>query len=120
MTTQEDKKVEVTLDILRDCLGEDNAEFIRVMEVVQHLIENPESFHGPKALITAVQLAALRTKISMKAQYYKTAKPKGEVNILQNRRRKDILLSMYSALEEDINTLKLMGRIDAASAGVIS
>jgi len=119
MTTATDNQVVLTLDTIRDAMGDDALEFINVMELVQQMIDHPEAFHGPKALITAVQLAALRTKISMKAQYYKTAKPTGADKVLLNRRRKDVLLSMYTSLEENINTLKLMGRIDASAAGVI-
>jgi hypothetical protein len=118
--TDADKQVVLTIEVITSAMGDDAAEFINVMEIVQHIIEKPEDFHGPKALIEAARLAALRTKISMKAQYYKTAKPTGADQTLLFRRRKDVLLSMYNSLEENINTLKLLGRIDAAAAGVIN
>ena len=111
-----DETVRMTIDTIREAMGNDAAEFLNVMDLIQQIIENPENFHGPKALIEAARLAALRTKISMKAQYYKTVDEK----TLTNRRRKDVLLAMYASLEENINTLKLLGRIDATAAGIIS
>jgi len=59
-------------------------------------------------LIHAAKLAALRTKLGARAQYYKTS----EKSILQ-RRRKDLLMLMFTALEENINTLKLLGKIES-------
>lgn len=106
----------LTIDVIRDAMGDDAAEFIKVMDLVQQMIQSPEDFYGPKAVIEATRLAALRTKISMKGQYYKQLK---EGNPAIIRQRKDVLLAMYAALEENINCLKLMGRLDAASAGIV-
>lgn len=103
-----DKDVEVSFDEVLDCLGEEEAgEFADIMKRVQYIIDNPSSISGLRALHTANQLAALRTKIGMRAQFYKTEKPTQTV-----KRRKNLLLTMYNALEENINTLKLLGRID--------
>ena len=105
----------MTLDIIKDAMGDDGDEFIKVLRIVNDIIENPDNYHGAMALRYATLLAAYRTKISLKAQFYKTATDKS----LLNRRRKDILMSMYASLEENINCLKLMGRIDAKAAGVL-
>lgn len=105
----------MTLDIIKDAMGDDAEEFIKVLTIINDIIENPDNYHGPMALRYATLLAAYRTKISLKAQFYKTASDRS----LQNRRRKDVLMSMYASLEENINCLKLLGRIDAKTAGLI-
>lgn len=104
----EDNNVVLTIDVVTEAMGDDAGEFLKVMELVQEMIQNPENFHGSKAAIEAMRLAALRTKISAKCQYYKTAPEK----TLTNRRRKDVLMAMYASLEENINCLKLMARLD--------
>lgn len=110
-----DGDVEVTLDEIAGCLsGEEFEEFSRAMAVVQDILDNPSSYVGSRALVEAARLAAIRTKIGARAQYYKVA----EKSIIQ-RRRKDLMLTMFSALEENINTLKLLGRIEARTSGMI-
>lgn len=105
----------MTLETIKHAMGDEGEEFIAVLGIVNDIIDNPENYHGPMALRYATLLAAYRTKISLKAQFYKTASDKS----LENRRKKDILMSMYSSLEENINTLKLLGRVDAKVAGVL-
>lgn len=101
--------VHVTLEEIFAVLTRDEyAPFIDAMMVVEDIIDNPSKYVGSQALVSAARLAALRTKIGIRAQYYKTS----EKSITQ-RRRKDLLLTMFSALEENINTLKLLGRIES-------
>jgi len=107
--------ISMTVTQLRESLGEDAEEFIEVMSVVQDIIDNPNSYHSTKAVKYAAILAAYRYKVGIKAQHYKTS---GNSSII-NRRRKDVFQTMYHALEENINTLKLLGRIDAVSAGIL-
>jgi hypothetical protein len=107
--------VEITLDEVAGCLSkEEFTEFEKAMAVVQDILDNPSSYVGSRALVEAARLAAIRTKIGVRAQYYKVA----EKSMIQ-RRRKDLLLTMFSALEENINTLKLLGRIEAKSSGML-
>ena len=106
----------MTLDLIKEAMGDDGEEFTEVLAIVQDIIDNPERYHGGAALRYAALLAAYRTKISLRAQYYKTAENKSS---LESRRRKDVLMSMYASLEENINCLKLLGRIDAKAAGII-
>jgi hypothetical protein len=107
--------VEVTLDEIAGCLSsEEFSEFSQAMSVVQDILDNPSKYVGSRALVEAARLAAVRTKIGARAQYYKVA----EKSIIQ-RRRKDLMLTMFSALEENINTLKLLGRIEAKTAGML-
>lgn len=105
----------MTLQLVKDAMGNEAEEFIAVMNVIQDIIDHPERYHGPAAIKYATLLAAYRTKISLKAQWYKTSGDKS----IEARRKKDTLMSMYASLEENINTLKLSGRLDAKSAGVL-
>jgi hypothetical protein len=101
------------MDDVLDCLGkEEFPEFERVMEFCQRVLDNPTSMVGSTALVAAVQLAALRTKIGMRGQYYKTAVGDVEEKRIYTR-RKNLLLTMYNALEENINTLKALGKVEA-------
>jgi hypothetical protein len=110
-----DGNVEVTLDEVAGCLSrEEFEEFSKAMAVVQDILDDPSRYVGSRALIEAARLAAIRTKLGARAQYYKVA----EKSMIQ-RRRKDLMLTMFSALEENINTLKLLGRVEAKTAGML-
>jgi len=104
----------VTVEQIVNSMGPEANDFLKVLSVVNAIVERPEDFHGAKALLEASRLAAYRTRIGVHAQHYKTAEKS-----IENRRRKDVMLTLYNALEENINTLKLMGRIDANAAGLI-
>ena len=106
--------VEVDLDEVMGALSsQEYEEFAACMEIVQKILDRPNAMMGSEALIAAAKLAALRTKIGARAQYYKTS----DKSILQ-RRRKDLLITMFTALEENINTLKLLGRVEAGMSSV--
>lgn len=99
--------VELTMEDIYSCLGLDGKEFIDCMVVVQAIIDDPRDFIGNAGALEAARLAGLRTKIGTKVQYYKTA-----AKSVVQRKRKDQLFSMYHSLEENINTLKLLARIE--------
>ena len=104
-----DGNVEVDLDGIAGALSaEEYREFSDCMAIVQRILDQPNAMMGSEALIHAAKLAALRTKLGARAQYYKTS----EKSVLQ-RRRKDLLMLMFTALEENINTLKLLGKIES-------
>lgn len=106
--------VEVDLDEVAGALsGDEYIEFAACMEIVQRILDRPNAMMGSEALVAAAKLAALRTKLGARAQYYKTS----DKSILQ-RRRKDLLMLMFTALEENINTLKLLGRVEAGMSSV--
>lgn len=106
--------VEVELDEIVGVLSsEEYSEFKNCMEIVQRILDKPNALMGSEALVAAAKLAALRTKLGVRAQYYKTS----EKSIMQ-RRRKDLLMLMFTALEENINTLKLLGRVEAGMTGI--
>lgn len=105
-------EVEVDMEEIIGVLGkEEYKELEEALTICQTILEDPTHFVGMQSLITATKLAAIRTKIGTRAQYYKTAD-----KTLISRRRKDLLMTMYSALEENINTLKLLGRVDSRMA----
>lgn len=102
--------VEVSMEEILGVLGkEEYSEFEEVMTVCDAILSDPTKFIGFQSLVTAAKLSAIRTKIGNRAQYYKTVNDKS----MLTRRRKDLLMAMYSSLEENINTLKLLGRVDA-------
>jgi hypothetical protein len=103
----EDGPQTVSMEAVSNAMGEDGEEFLGVMKVVQAIQADPATYTGRQAVIRANELAAWRTEIGIKAQYYKTA-PKSD----ENRTRKDVLLLLYNALPENINALKLMARLD--------
>jgi hypothetical protein len=90
-------------------------DFLATMTEVNAMIENPEKFAGPRGLILAVKLAGLKTRIGAYANMLKTNQDKS----ILTRRRKDLLLSMERNLEENINALKLAGRLDGKAAGLL-
>lgn len=108
-----ENNVEVDLDEIAGVLSsEEYNEFVECMSIVQTILDRPTAMMGSEALVAAAKLAALRTKLGARAQYYKTS----EKSIMQ-RRRKDLLMLMYDALSENINTLKLLGRVEASMGG---
>lgn len=107
-TTEGEVNVEISIEEIYAVLGPNEArEFLDVMAIVQDIIDFPERYSGLKALVTATKLAAVRTKIGQRAQFYKTSD-----KTISTRKRKDLLMAMYSGLEENINTLKLQGKSD--------
>lgn len=97
-----------TVEEIAEALGQDAKEFLDCMAIVEAIIADPASYTGAKAGITATKLAGLRTKIGAVAQMYKSA----SVGNPELRKRKDVLMTMYDALIENINTLKSMTRYE--------
>lgn len=108
MKAQKEANPEFTVDEIASALGRDSEEFLNCMAVVEAIIDNPAQYTGVKAGIEATRLAALRTKIGAKAQMYKSA----AVGNADLRKRKDVLMTMYDALLENINTLKGMAKYE--------
>lgn len=103
----EDGPQTISMESVSNAMGEEGEEFLGVMKIVQAIQSDPATYTGRQAVIRANELAAWRTEIGIKAQYYKTA-PKNE----ENRTRKDVLMLLYNALPENINALKLMAKLD--------
>lgn len=97
-----------TIEEIAEVLGKDADEFLACMEVVEAMIADPHNYTGARAGVEAVRLSALRTKLGMKAQLYKSA----AVGNADLRKRKDVLMCMYDALLENINCLKGMAKYE--------
>lgn len=95
-----------TTEEIAEVLGKDAEEFLSCMVVVEAIIADPKPYMGLRAGVEAVRLAALRTKIGAKAQLYKS----NAVGNPDLRKRKDVLMCMYDALLENIQTLKLTAK----------
>lgn len=109
--------VEYSTDDIAAVLGAEEAQvFLKIMGRVDMIMEHPENLVGNKAVVVATELAAYRTKIGLWSQMYKTAQKSITVT-----KRKNVLMSLYASLEENINTLKLLGRIEAKqmSGGIL-
>jgi hypothetical protein len=106
--------VEMEIETIAKALDEDAEGFLEIMQVVNDIIENPEKYSGIKALMLANKLAAYRTKIGVKANWLKS-----QEKSINNRQKKDVLLSLEHNLEENINCLKISGRIEGKAAGLL-
>jgi hypothetical protein len=98
-----DEAVEYAADMV-------GSQFKKAVYLAQEIAETPEQFTGPQAAMAAMKLAAYRTRISAAAQYWKmqytqTKKP-------HDRLIKDSMLCMYDSLQELINCLKLVSRME--------
>ena len=97
----------VDTDYIRDAMGGEAEEFIEVMRIVGDIIENPNHYLGIQASKCATILAAYRTQMIVKSQAYKRRSARmTETDKLRN----DIWKTLYQALEENINTLKLSAK----------
>ena len=106
--------IELTEADIREVLGEDAQGFIDTLEIVQDMIDHPSKFTGQRAITEAIRISAYRTKFGSTANWLKSQ----DKSIL-TRRKKDLLISMENNLLENINCLKLAGRVDAKFAGII-
>lgn len=97
-----------TMDEIGAALGQDAGEFLDCMELVEAIIADPHNYTGARAGVEALRLSALRTRIGAKAQMYKSA----SVGNADLRKRKDVLMTMYDALLENINCLKGMAKYE--------
>jgi hypothetical protein len=114
MAKLNDIHVTLHVDVIVKAMGEDADDFLEIMRIVDDIIVSPDKYSGIKALMLANQLAAYRTKIGIKANWLKS-----QERSISNRQRKDVLLSLEHNLEENINCLKLMGRIEGKAAGLL-
>ena len=97
----------VDTNYIRDAMGDEAEEFIEVMRIVGDIIENPNHYLGIQASKCATILAAYRTQMIVKSQAYKRRSSQmTETDKLRN----DMWKTLYQALEENINTLKLCAR----------
>ena len=97
----------VDIEYLTVAMGDQAYEFIEVMRIVEDIIEKPNAYLGMQSSKYAALLAAYRTQMIVKSQAYKRRSSQmTETDKLRN----DMWKTLYQALEENINTLKLCAR----------
>lgn len=94
-------------DFLASQMGEKAKEFIECMKIVQDIIDHPEHYVGMQAIKYANVLAAYRTQMIIKSQAFKR---KSTMMSEQDKLVNDIWKTMYEALAENINALKIASK----------
>jgi hypothetical protein len=97
----------IDIDVLERLMGDKSHEFIECMRIVQDIIENPDHYVGGQAIRYANILAAYRTTMIIKSQMYKR---KSSMMSEQDKFVNDIWKTMYEALAENINVLKITAK----------
>jgi hypothetical protein len=98
----------IDIDVIRELMGDKSEEFIQTMKVVQDIIDNPDHYVGGQAMKYANLLAAYRTMMIIKSQIYKR---KSSIMSEQDKFVNDIWKTMYEALAENINVLKITAKV---------
>lgn len=97
----------ISKDILVLHMGDKADEFIECIKIVEDIIENPDHYVGFQAIKYANKLAAYRTLMIVKSQMFKR---RSTMMTEQDKFVNDIWKTMYEALTENINALKLAGK----------
>lgn len=97
----------VDIDKISEMMGDKADEFIECMRIVQDIIDRPDHYVGGQAIRYANQLAAYRTVMIVKSQMYKR---RSQIMSEEDKFTNDIWKTMYEALSENINVLKLSAR----------
>jgi hypothetical protein len=88
-------------------MGDKADEFIECLRIVEDIISNPDHYVGLQAIKYANILAAYRTVMIVKSQMFKR---KSTMMSEQDKFVNDIWKTMYEALSENINALKLAAK----------
>lgn len=94
-------------EFLAEQMGDKAKEFIECMRIVQDIIDNPDHYIGMQAIKYANILAAYRTQMIVKSQAFKR---KSTMMNEQDKLVNDIWKTMYEALSENINALKIASK----------
>lgn len=86
-------------------MGDKAEEFLECMRIVQDIINNPDTYVGAQAAKYANILAAYRTTMIVKSQMFKR---KSQIMSEEDKLVNDIWKTMYEALSENINVLKII------------
>jgi len=92
---------------LAEQMGDKATEFLECMRIVQDIIDNPDFYVGAQAMKYANILAGYRTLMIVKSQSFKR---KSSIMSEQDKFVNDIWKTMYEALVENINVLKIIGK----------
>jgi hypothetical protein len=103
------EKMDIIVDeeFLASQMGDKAHEFIECMRIVQDIIDNPEHYVGMQAIKYANVLAAYRTQMIVKSQAFKR---RSSIMSDQDKLVNDIWKTMYEALTENINALKISSK----------
>lgn len=94
-------------EFLAEQMGDKAKEFVECMRIVQDIIDNPDHYIGMQAIKYANILAAYRTQMIVKSQAFKR---KSTMMNEQDKLVNDIWKTMYEALSENINALKIASK----------
>jgi hypothetical protein len=97
----------VDQDFLATQMGDRATEFVECMRIVQDIIDNPDHYVGMQAIKYANVLAAYRTQMIVKSQAFKR---RSTMMSEQDKLVNDIWKTMYEALSENINALKIASK----------
>jgi hypothetical protein len=97
----------INKETLTEQMGDKAEEFIECIRIVEDIIRNPDHYLGGQAVKYANILAAYRTLMIIKSQAFKR---KSSVMNDQDKFVNDIWKTMYEALGENINALKLAAK----------
>lgn len=97
----------VDQDFLASQMGDRATEFVECMRIVQDIIDNPDHYVGMQAIKYANVLAAYRTQMIVKSQAFKR---RSTMMSEQDKLVNDIWKTMYEALSENINALKIASK----------
>jgi hypothetical protein len=97
----------VDVDFIAQNMGDRSKEFIDCMRIVQDIIDNPGHYVGMQAVKYANLLAAYRTQMIIKSQAFKR---RSSLMSEQDKLVNDIWKTMYEALGENINVLKIAAK----------
>jgi hypothetical protein len=97
----------INKEILANHMGDKAEEFLECLRIVEDIIENPDHYIGFQAIKYANILAGYRTLMIVKSQMYKR---KSTMMSEQDKFVNDIWKTMYEALTENINALKLAAK----------
>jgi len=88
-------------------MGDRAKEFVECMRIVQDIIDNPDHYIGMQAIKYANILASYRTQMIVKSQAFKR---RSTMMSEQDKLVNDIWKTMYEALSENINALKIASK----------
>lgn len=97
----------INVELIKELMGDKSEEFIETMKIVQDIIENPDHYVGGQAVKYANVLAAYRTMMIVKSQFFKR---KSSMMSEKDKFVNDIWKTMYEALSENINVLKISAK----------
>lgn len=89
-------------------MGDRAEEFIECMRIIEDIIDHPEHYVGMQAIKYLNKLSGYRTMMIIRSQAFKR---KSSLMSEQDKFVNDIWKTMYEALLENINALKIAAKV---------